>query len=76
MSGIVIFGFGPLLYAAIYYFRDTWEYLKEGETDDILIWQVSFPYMSVLSRLMIPSPQQASIFTASLNKFPMDLGVR
>jgi hypothetical protein len=44
MTGIIIFGFGPLLYAAVYYFRDTWEYLNEGETDDILIWQVSFQY--------------------------------
>jgi hypothetical protein len=42
MTGIIIFGFGPLFYAAVYYFRDTWEYLHEGETDDIVIWQVSF----------------------------------
>jgi hypothetical protein len=42
IAGIVVFGFGPLFYAAVYYFRDTWEYLNEGETDDILIWQVSF----------------------------------
>ncbi|PNF36763.1 hypothetical protein B7P43_G11572 [Cryptotermes secundus] len=43
MSGIIIFGFGPLFYAAVYYFRDTWEYLHEGETDNILIWQ-GYPY--------------------------------
>jgi hypothetical protein len=44
VAGIIVFGFGPLLYAAVYYFRDTWEYLKEGETDDILMWQVSVRY--------------------------------
>lgn len=44
MTGIVIFGFGPLLYAALYYISDTWRYLSEGDTDDILIWQVSSQY--------------------------------
>ncbi|XP_069695953.1 protein jagunal [Periplaneta americana] len=43
MLGIIIFGFGPLLYAAVYYFGDAWEYLNEGETDDIMIWQ-GYPY--------------------------------
>jgi hypothetical protein len=52
ISGIVVFGFGPLLYAAVYYFRDTWEYLKEGETDDILIWQVGFPYNQIHMRFL------------------------
>jgi hypothetical protein len=52
ISGIVVFGFGPLLYAAVYYFRDTWEYLKEGETDDILIWQVSFRYNRIHMRCL------------------------
>jgi Protein of unknown function (DUF1352). len=42
--GIVIFGFGPLLYAAVYYFGDVWTYLNEGETDDVMIWQVSTIY--------------------------------
>jgi len=41
MTGIMIFGFGPLLYAAVYYFSDTWEYLNEGETDEIMMWQVN-----------------------------------
>jgi hypothetical protein len=41
MAGIVVFGFGPLLYAAVYYFRDTWQYLNDGDTDEILIWQVN-----------------------------------
>ena len=44
IAGIVIFGFGPLLYAALYYFSDTWQYLNDGDTDGILIWQVNSRY--------------------------------
>jgi len=44
IAGIVIFGFGPLLYAALYYFSDTWQYLREGDTDEILMWQVNRQY--------------------------------
>jgi len=44
IAGIVIFGFGPLLYAALYYFSDTWRYLNDSDTDEILMWQVSRQY--------------------------------
>jgi hypothetical protein len=44
IAGIIIFGFGPLLYAALYYFGDAWQYLNDGDTDDILIWQVNRQY--------------------------------
>jgi hypothetical protein len=44
IAGIIIFGFGPLLYAALYYFRDMWQYLNDGDADDILIWQVNRQY--------------------------------
>lgn len=44
IAGIVIFGFGPLLYAALYYFSDTWRYLNDGDTDEILMWQVNRQY--------------------------------
>ncbi|KAK7868552.1 hypothetical protein R5R35_009451 [Gryllus longicercus] len=43
MIGIGVFGFGPILYAAIYYFGEAWEYLSTGETDEIMIWQ-GYPY--------------------------------
>jgi len=43
IAGIVIFGFGPLLYAALYYFSDTWRYLSDGDMDEILMWQ-GYPY--------------------------------
>ncbi|GLH08867.1 Protein jagunal [Gryllus bimaculatus] len=43
MVGIGVFGFGPILYAAIYYFGEAWEYLSTGETDEIMIWQHLLP---------------------------------
>nr|CAD7446424.1 unnamed protein product [Timema bartmani]CAD7460530.1 unnamed protein product [Timema tahoe]CAD7587545.1 unnamed protein product [Timema genevievae] len=43
MIGIGVFGFGPILYAAIYYFSDVWSYLNTGETEDLFIWQ-GYPY--------------------------------
>lgn len=43
MIGICIFGFGPILYAAVYYFTEAWQYISSGETEDITLWQVSFP---------------------------------
>lgn len=43
MKGIVILGYGPLLYAFIYYIKDVWTYLTVGKTEDIHIWQ-DLPY--------------------------------
>lgn len=42
MIGIGIFGFGPILYAAIYYFSEAWEYISTGETEDVMLWQVRY----------------------------------
>jgi len=41
--GICITGYGPILYAAIYYFGEAWKYISTGETEDIHIWQ-GLPY--------------------------------
>lgn len=43
MMGIIVFGFGPLLYAAVYYFTEVLEYLSDGETEEIQMWQ-GYPY--------------------------------
>nr|CAD7194863.1 unnamed protein product [Timema douglasi] len=43
MIGIGVFGFGPILYAAIYYFSDVWSYMSTGETEDLFVWQ-GYPY--------------------------------
>lgn len=43
MLGIVVFGFGPILYAAVYYFPEVWQYISTGDTDDITLWQ-GYPY--------------------------------
>lgn len=43
MYGIVIFGFGPILYAAVYYFSEAWQYISTGDTEGILLWQ-DYPY--------------------------------
>lgn len=40
MAGIVAFGYGPLLYAIIYYFTDVWTYLTD-DPQEILTWQVN-----------------------------------
>lgn len=42
MIGVIVLGFGPILYAFIYYFGDVWLYLTEEELDpeDIHMWQV------------------------------------
>lgn len=41
MIGITVLGFGSILYAFIYYFKDVYEYLSNGETQNIHMWQVS-----------------------------------
>jgi len=41
MLGIALFGFGPILYAAIYYFQETWHYVRTGNTENIHLWQVN-----------------------------------
>jgi hypothetical protein len=28
----------------LYYFSDTWRYLNDGDTDEILMWQVNHQY--------------------------------
>jgi len=43
MIGICVFGFGPILYAAIYYFSEAWQYISTGDADDIQLWQ-GYPY--------------------------------
>ncbi|XP_025073896.1 LOW QUALITY PROTEIN: protein jagunal [Pogonomyrmex barbatus] len=43
MIGIILLGYGPLLYAIVYYFKDVWTYLTVGESEDIHLWQ-SLPY--------------------------------
>ena len=43
MIGIVLLGYGPLLYAVVYYFKDVWKYLTIGKADEVHIWQ-GLPY--------------------------------
>lgn len=43
IGGIGLFGYGPTLFAAIYYFGDCWTYIRTGNTDEIEMWQ-GFPY--------------------------------
>jgi len=43
MIGIGVLGFGPILYALVYYASDVWTYLRIGETEDIHMWQ-GMPY--------------------------------
>ncbi|XP_058799738.1 protein jagunal [Phymastichus coffea] len=43
MIGIVILGVGPILYATIYYFKDVYEYLMDGDKANIQVWQ-GYPY--------------------------------
>ncbi|XP_066588048.1 protein jagunal [Prorops nasuta] len=43
MIGIIVLGYGPLLYAVIYYFNDVWKYLTVGRTEGIHMWQ-GLPY--------------------------------
>lgn len=43
MVGLILFGFLPLLYAIIYYFRNVWTYLTfedEEELEEIHMWLV------------------------------------
>lgn len=40
MIGIVLLGYGPLIYAIVYYFKDVWTYLTVGESTDIYLWKV------------------------------------
>lgn len=40
MIGIVVLGYGPLVFAIIYYFKDVWTYLTVGKTENIHLWQV------------------------------------
>ncbi|KAI4497855.1 hypothetical protein M0802_006971 [Mischocyttarus mexicanus] len=43
MIGLVILGYGSILYAMVYYFKDVWRYLTVGKTEDIQLWQ-GLPY--------------------------------
>ncbi|XP_035732625.1 protein jagunal-like [Vespa mandarinia] len=43
MIGLIVLGYGPILYAMIYYFKDVWRYLTVGKTEDIQLWQ-GLPY--------------------------------
>ncbi|KAG8035526.1 hypothetical protein G9C98_006972 [Cotesia typhae] len=43
MYGIGLLGFGPIIYATIYYLPDVWVYLTVGKTEDILLWK-DLPY--------------------------------
>lgn len=52
MYGIVILGFGPLLYGLVYYCGDVWRYLTKDEDEDtsemdIELWQVSTNFVTV-----------------------------
>ena len=44
MIGITVVGFGSILYAFIYYFKDVYGYLTTGETENIDMWQVKTKY--------------------------------
>lgn len=44
MIGLIVLGYGPILYAMIYYFKDVWRYLTVGKTEDIQLWQVNYLY--------------------------------
>lgn len=54
MYGIVIMGFGPLLYCVLYYCGDVWRYLSRDDEDDdssevdIEMWQVVKHVNSIL----------------------------
>jgi hypothetical protein len=41
MAGIGLFGVGPLLYGAIYYFGEAWTYITTGDKEKLFVWQVS-----------------------------------
>uniref|UniRef100_A0A1B6GXM1 Protein jagunal n=1 Tax=Cuerna arida TaxID=1464854 RepID=A0A1B6GXM1_9HEMI len=43
MIGIGLFGFGPILYAAVYYFSEAWQYISTGDMEDLTLWQ-GYPY--------------------------------
>lgn len=40
--GIVVFGFGPILYGAVYYFPEAWQYITTGDVQDVTLWQVAW----------------------------------
>jgi hypothetical protein len=41
MIGIILLGFGSILFGFMYYFKEVYEYLSTGNTQDIQMWQVS-----------------------------------
>lgn len=43
MIGIVLLGYGPLTYGVVYYFKDVWAYLTDGDRENIQMWQ-GMPY--------------------------------
>lgn len=47
---ITVFGFGPIVYGAVYYLRDVWTYIETGSTDEIIVWQVrlKIPFFHLL----------------------------
>lgn len=52
MLGIVLFGIGPVLYAAGYYFQEAWQYIRTGDTEDLHLWQVcGWMLLSILAMI-------------------------
>ncbi|XP_046747405.1 protein jagunal [Diprion similis] len=43
MFGIVVLGYGPLIYGVVYYFKDVWTYLTKNDKENIQLWQ-GMPY--------------------------------
>ena len=69
MIGIILLGYGPLLYAVIYYFKDVWKYLTIGKSDEIHFWQ-GLPYGLLWYAFILLASQVSYIFfVLLLNSF-------
>ncbi|KAF4525080.1 hypothetical protein B566_EDAN015959 [Ephemera danica] len=56
MAGIGLFGVGPLLYGAIYYFSEAWSYISTGKKDNLFVWQ-GYPYAILWYAFIMPALQ-------------------
>lgn len=61
MYGICIFGYGTIIYGALYHFSDAWTYISTGETDEIELW-FGLPY-AMLWYVFIIAACQVHFFT-------------
>lgn len=44
LFGLLVFGFGPILYGFVYYFADVYQYISTKNSKGLQVWKVSIEH--------------------------------